>query len=328
MASLEVPRITGDVDGAKQTMALFDLPNEVLIHVLACLDTLALLQVRAVAHRFQNLIIRIVHARLLQAASLKDRKLILECYHPSAQYTEPYLHCDYLGTPGLSGDTAGQGSIYEIAEDHASEGTLQTLYSRFRPTRNDPQPTLFRSHPAGDIPGSRTMERAAARMIPQAEVVSQNVNLEAHEPFTQLRLLASLVQVGPRRGFFISIQNIVEKKTARIFRTWLAEMAERTVHDDAANSPASISPEEESVVWVDHNKIAGLRVRVKETRWRKDAPILIHRDEGQAISYSLELRELLISTTHLMLAVEKSLQDTETDSGRAMVFGSFATANT
>ena len=138
------------------------------------------------------------------------------------------------------------------------------------------------------------MERAAARMIPQAEMVSQNVNLEAHELFTQLRLLASLVQVGPRRGFFISIQNIVEKKTARIFRTWLAEIAERTEHVDAANSPASISPDDESIVWVDHNKIAGLRVRVNERRWRRDAPILLHRDEDQAVSYSLELQGVLL----------------------------------
>ena len=37
--------------------------------------------------------------------------------------------------------------------------------------------------------------------------------------------------------------------------------------------------------------------------------------------------ELLISTTHLMLAVEKSLHKSEQDSGRAVVFGSFATAN-
>lgn len=255
-----------------------------------------LLQIRAVAHRFQNLIIRIVHARLLRAASLKDRKLILECYHPSAQYTEPYLHCDYLGTPGLSGDTARQGSIYEIAEDHASEGTLRKLYSRFRPTRNDPQQTVFHSHPAGDIPGSRTTERAAARMSPQTEVVSQNVNLEAHELFTQLRLLASLVQVGPRRGFFISIQNIVEKKTARIFRTWLAEKAKRGGETDVS---AGINPDDDSVVWVDQNKIAGLRVRVKERKWRRDAPILLHRDDDQAVSYSLELQGALLSTIHV-----------------------------
>lgn len=133
-------------------------------------------------------------------------------------------------------------------------------------------------------------------MSPQTEVVSQNVNLEAHELFTQLRLLASLVQVGPMRGFFISIQNIVEKKTARIFRTWLAEMAKR---GEEADISAGINPDDDSVVWVDQNKIAGLRVRVKERIWRRDAPILLHRDDDQAVSYSLELQGASLSAIHI-----------------------------
>ena len=269
---------------------------EVLIHVLNLLDTLNLLQIRVVAHRFQSLVIRIIHARLLQAAALKDRKLILECYHPSAQYTEPYLHCDYLGTPGLSGYTAGQGSIYELADENSGEGTLRKLYSRFRPTRNDPQQIIYYSHPAGDISGSRTSERASARSSMQTEGISQNVNLEAHELFTQLRFLASLVEIGPRRGFFISIQNIVEQKTTRIFRTWLAERAKKTTDTETARSKASLSgilDEDDSILWMDQNRVAGLKVRVQERGWRKNVPILLHRDEDQAVSYSLELQGTL-----------------------------------
>ena len=230
---------------------------------------------------------------MLHAAALKDRKLILECYHPSAQYTEPYLHCDYLGTPGLNDLFAGQGFISEVTDEIGNGGTLQKLYSRFRPTRNDPQQTIYRSHPAGDIPGSRTSERAAARDSIQSEVVTQNVNLEAHELFTQLRLLASLVQIGPRRGFFMSIQNIVEKKTTRIFRTRLAEMAKNTKDPVTICSMDSLSGsvgEDNSIIWVDHKKIAGLKIRVMERKWRGDLPVLLHRDEDQAVSYSLELK--------------------------------------
>lgn len=265
---------------------------KVLIHTLATFETLPLLQLRAVAHRFQNLIIRIVHARLLQAASLEDRKLILECYHPSAQYTEPYLHCDYLGTPGLSGDVEGQGSIYEVADEYTSEGTLRKLYSRFRPTRKDPQQYAYRAHPAGDIPGTRTSDRAdLMRDKARAEAVSQNVNLDAHELFTQLRLMASLVQVGPSRGFFLSIESIVEKKTTRLWRHWLAETARSTqsLSAEKDNTSGDIDDETGCLVWVDQNKIAGLRVRVKEKNWRKETPILLHQDEDQAVSYSLEL---------------------------------------
>ena len=224
---------------------------------------------------------------------LKDRKLILECYHPSAQYTEPYLLCDYLGTPGLSSHTAGQGSIYELADENSGGGTLRKLYSRFRPMRNDPQQIMYHSRPAGDIPGSRTSERAAARSSMQTEVISQRVNLEADELFTQLRFLASLVEIGPRRGFFMSIQNIVEKKTTRIFRTWLAERAKKRSDTETSYSEASLSTsldEDDSILWMDLNKVAGLKVRVQERGSRNNMPILLHRDEDQAVSYSLEFQ--------------------------------------
>ena len=229
------------------------------------------------SHRFQNLIIRIVHSRLLRAAALKDRKLILECYHPSAQYTEPYLYCDYLGTPGLSDDVEGQGTFYEAADKPAAGGTLRKLYSRFRPTRKDQGPEVILSHPAGDIPGSRTSEGAeSSRRVRQAEVVSQTVTLEAHELFTQLCFSAGLVQLGPRRGVFLSHVDIVEKKYFRIRREWLAEKAKSGGNKD-------------ELVWVEPNELSGLKVKTKERKWRRDTPILLHRDEDVAVSYSLEL---------------------------------------
>ena len=223
---------------------------------------------------------------MLSAAALKDRKLILECYHPSAQYTEPYLYCDYLGTPGLSDDVEGQGAIYEIADRPDNGGTLRKLYSHFRPTRKDPGPKVILSHPAGDIPGSRTSEGAeSSRRIRQAEVVSQNVNLEAHELFSQLCFTAGLVQMGPRRGVFLSNVDIIEKKFFRIWRQWLAEKAKSA--DDA--SPTNC----DDLVWVDSNHVSGLKVKVKERKWRRDTPVLLQRDEDVAVSYSLELEGML-----------------------------------
>lgn len=326
MASLHEIRITGD------DLGLFDLPNEILIHMLDLLPTQSLLQTRSVCHRFQNLIIRIVHGRLLRAATLTDRKLILECYHPSAQYTEPYLYCDYLGTPGLSDEIEGQGPIYEIADDQAAkQGTLGRLYSHFRPTRKDPEPKIHRPHPAGDVPGSRTSEVANRIREPfERNTVTQNVSLEAHELFMQLRFLVAVVQTGPRRGFFLSVENIIDK-TQRIFRNWLAEKAKATekhmtgASDSVANK---LGREADNTLWVDQDKKVGLRVRVEERKGRKDSPILVYKDEDQAISYSLELEELIVSTTHLMLAVEKQLLATGGEgNGQAMVFGNFAIPN-
>ena len=227
---------------------------KILIHIMVLLPTQLLLEIRSVCHRFQNLIVRIIHGRLLRAASLTDRKLILECYHPSAQYTEPYLYCDYLGTPGLE----GQGPIYENSDDQvAKEGTLAKMYSHFRPTRQDPEPKIYRSHPAGDVPGSRTSEVANRIREPlERNTVTQTVSLEAHELFMQLRFLVAVVKVGPRRGFFLSVENLIDK-TRRIFRNWLAERAKAT-EDYKIGDPGCKADE---MLWVDHNKIVGLKVR-------------------------------------------------------------------
>lgn len=275
----------------------FHLPcaddSKILIHVLDPLPTQLLLQTRCVCHRFQNLIIRIIHERLLHAASLTDRKVILECYHPSAQYTEPYLYCDYIRTPGLNDEIEGQGPIYEVADDQAAkEGTLGRLYSHFRPTRKDSEPKIYRSHPAGDVPGSRTNEVAnRIREHYERNTVRQDVSLEAHELFMQLHFLVAVVQTGPRRGFFFSVENLIDR-TQRIFRSWLAERAEAAeVHKSGASDSVTneLGSEADEMLWIDEKRIVGLRVRVAERKGQKERPILLHKDEDQAISYSLEL---------------------------------------
>lgn len=287
--------------------ALFDLPNEVsllksenrcdeadvtqlLIYVLLPLPTDSLLQVIPVSHRFQNLVLRIVHARLLVAASLEDRKLILECYHPSAQYTEPYLFCDYLGTPGLSDEIEGQGQIYEDSKDNRL-GRLRGLYSRFRPQRPDADPP-FRSHPAGDVPGSRTYmyyDGPLPKPTKSIELVSQTMNLDSHELFSQLCVSVNLVQVGPRRGVFLSCVDVLRKTTPRIWRDWLAEAAQSP--DGSSIKPTDLEDERQyhRIVWVDNARNIGIRAHVQERRWRRHESILIRKDEDQAVSYSLEL---------------------------------------
>ena len=200
----------------------------------------------------------------------------------------------------MSADIEGQGDFYELTEEISSEGTLRKLYSHFRPTRKDPEPSIVRSHPAGDVPGSRTSEAASSRREARtAETVTQTVNLEAHELFTQLCFSASLVQVGPRRGVFLSNVDILDKKTLRVWRQWLAMSASNV--QKASISSLDVEPEgssqetrrndyeSEHLVWVDQRKIAGLRVRVTERKWRRDNPILLHRDEDQAVTYSLDL---------------------------------------
>ena len=248
-----------------------------------------MLRLIPVSHRFQNLVLRIIHGRLLLAASLKDRKLILECYHPSAQYTEPYLFCDYLGTPGLSDETEGQGRLYEATEKYSRLGRLRGLYSRFRPVIPDADPP-FRSHPAGDIPGSRTYsDGPSSSSAKPIELVAQTVNLDSHELFSQLCVSVNLVQLGPRRGVFLSCIDVLKKTTPRIWRHWLAEGAESL--DGPNIEPTNLDDERQNrrIIWVDSSKNIGIRAHVRERKWRRNAPILVRRDEDEAVSYTLEL---------------------------------------
>ncbi|KAL8918570.1 MAG: hypothetical protein Q9208_007282 [Pyrenodesmia sp. 3 TL-2023] len=300
---------------------------QLLIHVLVSFPTLSLLHLRLVSHRFLNVIIRIVHQRLLLAASLEDRKLILECYHPSAQYTEPYVFCEYLGTPGLSSEIEVQDLLHR--DLRVEQGRLKHLYSRFRPSRSDASTRTVRPHPAGEVPGSRTssMPQSSASKVGPAnpDPVTHRLFLDAHELFTQLSITAALVQVGPRRGVFLSFIDIIDKKHTRVWRQWLAEKAKELKGGrDITQEDVSEASDDESktIIWADSGKTLGLRVHVKESKWRKDAPILVHKDEDQAVSYSLELEELLVSTPHLLLAVERSFLERGSD-GKAMIFGSF-----
>lgn len=276
-----------------------DLP-QLLIHLLLSFPTLSLLQLRLVSHRFQAVIIRIVHQRLLLAASLEDRKLILECYHPSAQYTEPYVFCDYLGTPVLSNEREGQGSLYQDLT--VERGQLKYLYSRFRPSRADISTHNARPHPAGDVPGSRTnpITQNAAPNVRSADssLVTHRLFLDAHELFTQLSITAALVQVGPRRGVFLSFIDVIDKKTPRVWREWLAGAAKGPANDanwTGKEETEGLDDESMAIIWADPGKTLGLRVRVKESTWRKDAPVLVHRNEDQAMSYALELEGRILS---------------------------------
>ena len=256
-------------------------------------------------HRFRDLVNRIIHNRLLKAASLKDHKLILECYHPTAQYTEPYLLCEYLGTPGLS-DINGRET--STRNDNPGMGELGTLYSQFLPRSKDAEsePRIARSHPAGDVPGSRTSPTPSSSDTPaQPDIITRAVSMESHELFSQLCVSASLVQVGPRRGVFLSCVDVLKKTTTRMFRDWLSGKTGKSNDPDsdipkpsakgAAGKASFASEESRRLMWVDPENNVGLRVRAHERKWRRDTPILIHQDEDQAISYSLELAGELLS---------------------------------
>lgn len=258
------------------------------------------------SHRFHSLILRVLHYRLLLAAALKDHKLILEIYHPSSKYSEPYLGCEYLGTDGLSDSTEGEGSFYHDVGNTGQLGKLSGLYSHLRPFRMDVEERRPRRHPAGDVPGhpgtsTSYPSRASDDSSGPEDLVSHNITLEAHELFSQLCGCVNLVKVGPRRGLFLSCVSVGEG-VMRIWREWLDKMTRQAPTSSrggiveppsktSSNGPARNGNEtdtgEERMLWIDNGRNVGIKVVVRERKWRRDQPILIRRDEDVAVSYAI-----------------------------------------
>ncbi|KAF4637552.1 hypothetical protein G7Y89_g521 [Cudoniella acicularis] len=227
------------------------------------------------------------------AASHKDYKLILECYHPSAKFYTPYLFCDYIDTPGLSRDDC---EALRADENNGSLGKLSKLYSYFRPLKPDSYRRVLRPHPAGGWPTLPPI----GLVNKHEELVCQDVYLDSHELFSQLVTTTNIVKLGPKPGVFMSSVNVGEGLT-RVWRHWLSECVRCEAQEDEPRYER-----EKKLLWADSANNVGLRMNVVE---RKDLePIVVRRDEDPPVSYTLQYKELAVRTSQLLLMMERSFE--------------------
>ncbi|KAI9824108.1 MAG: hypothetical protein M1832_002178 [Thelocarpon impressellum] len=252
------------VPTASDFAGLLCFPNEILIQLLSDLPTRALLPVAAVCHHFRDLALGILRARLLKATALKEQSLMLECYHPSAQYTSAPIYFE-------------------------SQNQFYTGYSRFRPTKRERSiRDRYRPHPAG-----LGLAQGESNRLDSASTVSQEVALDSYELFSQLCTATHLVRDSRPPGVFRSVINVSRGvQVVRVWRDWLAERA--------VTSSSSVG----HILWLDSKQKIGLRVQVKEP---SAGPAIINQGEDPAVTYTLEIEELLVRNTYLLLAVEESL---------------------
>ena len=299
-------------------LTLLDLPNEILIPTLSLFPTHSLLPLAPTCRRLHSLILRILHFRLLLAASLPEYKLILEAYHPSRRYTDPYLFCTYLGTDGLSSKHEGEGSLYEDCGSHTGRlAKLGTVYSRFRPER----PSIAASMPLRRIAGATPVQSqngGTSQPIYRNEgdggtmKVLHTINLDADELFGQFCAYSSLVRLGPRRGVFLSTVPIVVQGQGvmRVWREWLRDRArelrqyELEGHEEAEKEGlerrfSTMCPDIEkdgNIMWTDYKRNVGLRVAVtsKDDKCYEDP-------EGElddvSLSFSFEIQGTSLATS-------------------------------
>ena len=190
-------------------------------------------------------------------------------------------------------------------------GRLGSLYSRFRPIRPEVEHRVFRRHPAGNVPGypnSSTMfPNAPLSSNTESEgLVSHSVHLDSHELFSQLCVVTNLVQLGPRRGVFYSFVNVADG-VVRIWREWLAKRANLKQKEvrpsvvdssdlkevcgkkcEAVHADIEVAETEPGTLWIDKCQNVGVRVRIAEKKWMRNAPVLLHRDEDPAVTYTME----------------------------------------
>ncbi|KAL8408458.1 hypothetical protein RB594_007050 [Gaeumannomyces avenae] len=314
---------------ASDPATLESLPNE----VLSDFPAEALLPLSAVSRRFHAIVLRLLSNRLASVVSASN-ELILECYHPSAKLSTPYLHCKFLGTGPLDGSRSISCPAVEagLAEEEVPEGgsehglcQLRQLYSHFRPLPLE----------EGGRVGRRRRARAALQQLQQQDVASGNtaaptnsetveeetpeppsldVNLDEAELFTQLCTVTNLVKLGPRHGIFSSHINISDG-LIRVWRDWLGSAA-------AGGSewmPGVDGGARAGILWADPHKHVGVRFRVSETtdHWR--APLLVGVNDDPPVSYRLVYDELVVRTSQLLLKTEKS-DAQETTSSDTTVF--------
>jgi hypothetical protein len=267
--------------------------NQILVHVLSLFTTPTLLPLCTISRRFHHLVLRILHFRLLLAAAAPEYKLILEAYHPTKRYTDPYLFCTYLGTDGLSSRHEGEGSLYaDCATESGRFAKLSSLYSRFRPERPDIEGSIPvpRGGVSGLTPNSAGVNAGEGSTAPPntrpiyrnagdggRSKIKHNIHLDSNELFGQFCAYANLVRLGPRRGVFLSTIPIVESKQGwmRVWRYWLLDRAREHVAEADTNGnpagalqrrPTYAHPEDIGndcrVLWTDDRRNVGLHFEV------------------------------------------------------------------
>jgi hypothetical protein len=249
----------------------------------------------SVCRRFHDITFRILKHRLLSAASLRDHELILECFHPTTQYSTPHFFCEYLRTDGLSDDYEGQMATGNDIKPTGRLGMLANQYTHFRPLIPEEAGRLSWSHTAGDVPGhpnastGSTDPSEAPTMDKENKFVCQDVHLESHEWFSQLCTITNLVKVGPRRGLFLSCVN-VNDGVIRIWRDWLAKCAQAADDTTASTSTTSMTwdgKEDQRTLWVDTKNNVGVRFRVTEKPNSGHQPVL-QKGEDAPVSYTVQ----------------------------------------
>lgn len=154
---------------------------------------------------------------------------------------------------------------------------------------------------------------------PHTEKIRVLVNLDDGDNLQQLIANVDLAVPGPRPDIFRALQHIVSDGYLRVWRWWLAERsqlqkqlddaaADAIVEDEVLASDANAAStgkgkgrltesdatmtapdykKDESILWVGHRSLVGVRLSVREKKWNRPAPVLMRASDDGPASYEI-----------------------------------------
>ncbi|CAH0048580.1 unnamed protein product [Clonostachys solani] len=271
-----------------------DLPNEILSLTLTDFLAKELIPIACTSRRFHSIVAETIRRRLIEAATLPGHELVFECYHPSARLTTPSLACHFLGVKNLP---PAQST------DEPSPSSLSLLdrqqYASLRPTiTEEERRTRRRRRPSADD------------AVEEDDSVTEDIYLDEDEHFTQLCTKVHVSRLSPRQGYFLTHVNLFDG-VIRLWRDSLAEMSSPPAGPDGQSQRGTL-------IWADTKRTVGVRLEVTPGGMER-MPILSAPDDLPPMSYKILYLELLVPVSELLLAVEKSAIQEDSQTGKAIV---------
>jgi hypothetical protein len=111
----------------------------------------------------------------------------------------------------------------------------------------------------------------------------REVIIDGHEDFSQLCVVASLVQVRPGTSMLLSASTI-EDGFVRLWRDWLYRQSRNLkkaseIAREEGLDEIQMLPDSDDMLWVDIAKTVGLKLRVRPKSRNPSFPVLMHQDD-------------------------------------------------
>ncbi|VUC31757.1 unnamed protein product, partial [Clonostachys rosea] len=251
-----------------------------------------LVPIACASRRFHSIVAEAIRRRLIEAATLPGHELVFECYHPSARLTTPSLACHFLGVKNLPPSADEPKSSLSLID--------RQQYASLRPTITEEERRSRR----------RRRRRASAEDEEEDDSVTEDIYLDEDEHFTQLCTKVHVSRLSPRQGYFLTHVNVFDG-VIRLWRDSLAQLASSPLGADAQDQRGTL-------IWADTKRTVGVRLEVTPGGMER-MPVLSGPDDLPPMSYKILYLELLVPVSEMLLAMEKSAIQNDSQTGKAIV---------